>query len=291
MTRRPGDVPAAASARSAGALAAAPRPATVLATFRTALYLRLDQHHEVLPVLTRDALLLPTALRLAEPSWALDWGVERGSTVLVGGGRAVLPRLTVTAVRTWRPQAVPVVAHAAVDAPATWSGAVSEPLRELALDLVEAAVRGGSLGGRVRGLVGSGAGLTPSGDDALCGVLLVLRAAGHPAATRVGAAVSERLGATTSLSASLLREAMDGYAVPTVVRLVSAAVVGRLAERESALAEVLTIGHSSGADIAAGVLAALEVLSRNTSHPSSHSPLEARPPRHISLMAEGAIRD
>ena len=291
MTRRPVQVAAAGSSRTADALAAPPRAARVLASFPTAVYLRLDRHDAVLPVLARDALLLPTGLRLAETSRALTWGVEPGDEALVGEGRVVLPRLTVTAVRTWRPRPVGVVPYAAVEAPATWSGMVSEPLRELAGDVAAAAARGHSLGGRVRGLVGAGAGLTPSGDDALCGVLLVLKAAGHPAAERLAAAVAERLGSTTSLSASLLRQAMDGYAVPAVVRLVSAAVAGRPAERESALADVLAIGHTSGADLAAGVLAALEVLSRNVFPTSTLSPLDARPPRQLSLESEGAVRD
>jgi hypothetical protein len=145
---------------------------------------------------------------------------------------------------------------------------VSIPLVELTADVVMAAVEGRSLAGRVRGLVGAGAGLTPSGDDGLCGALLVLLAAGHPAAAHLAAAVTARLDATTSLSASLLREAMEGYAVPAVVRLVSAAVRGRAAERESALADVLAIGHTSGADVAAGALAALDVLSRTAVYAS-----------------------
>ena len=47
----PADWPAAASPLVAEALQAPPRPARVLAAFPTALYLQLDRHELVLPVL------------------------------------------------------------------------------------------------------------------------------------------------------------------------------------------------------------------------------------------------
>ena len=70
--------------------------------------------------------------------------------------------------------------------------------------------------------VGAGPGLTPSGDDVLCGVLLGLRLhprGSSPLAAELWRAVEPRLTATTSLSAALLREAAEGYAVEPVVRL------------------------------------------------------------------------
>jgi hypothetical protein len=269
----------------AAALAGPPRPATVLAAFPTAVYLTGDRHDEVLPVLARDALLLPTAVRVAESAHGLSWGLAAGDTAVVGAGRVVLGHQAVVGVRSWRPRPVQVVHRADAEVPATWAGVVSAPLRELTRHVVAEAVRGRSVDRHVRALVGAGVGLTPSGDDALCGALLVLRAAGHPAAAHLATAVIGRLGATTSLSASLLREATDGYAVPAVVRLVSAAVAGRAAEREGALADVLAIGHTSGADLAAGVLAALEVLARTRTPPRPEPPPGALP------LPQGAVHD
>ena len=98
--------PAAASPLLAAELAAAPRGARVLAAFPTALYLLLDRHDRVLPVLADDALRLPTGLRLGLPSRALDWGVRAGSEVLVGDGRVRLPQRDVVALREWRPSRV-----------------------------------------------------------------------------------------------------------------------------------------------------------------------------------------
>jgi hypothetical protein len=296
-----GEVPAAVSVRVAAALSRPPRPAVVLAAFPTAVYLGLDRHDEVLPVVARDALLLPTAVRVAAASNAISWDVAAGDTAVVGAGRVALGRRALVAARTWRPRGVPVLDHPPIEVPGTWAGMVSIPLVELTADVVMAAVEGRSLAGRVRGLVGAGAGLTPSGDDGLCGALLVLLAAGHPAAAPLAAAVTARLDATTSLSASLLREAMEGYAVPAVVRLVSAAVGGQAAERESALADVLAIGHTSGADVAAGVLAALDVLSRSAvarrspvrghrTHAAAHTSTGGVPPGALPLP-QGAVHD
>jgi hypothetical protein len=114
---------------------------------------------------------------------------------------------------------------------------------------------------RVRELVGAGAGLTPSGDDALCAVLLVLRGVDADRAhALVRAAVSAAARRTTSLSASLLHAAAEGYAVPAVADLVRAVLGDDPAAGGPALAAVLAIGHSSGRDLVAGIAGALHVL-------------------------------
>jgi hypothetical protein len=120
-------------------------------------------------------------------------------------------------------------------------------------------VAGDDLDPFVRGLVGSGPGLTPSGDDVLCGLLLALRLRGRLGpAERVWAAVAPRLTSTTSLSAALLAEARDGYAVPPVVELAAALVAGDASGLEDATARTLAVGHSSGSDLLAGFTAGLD---------------------------------
>jgi hypothetical protein len=98
--------------------------------------------------------------------------------------------------------------------------------------------------------------LTPSGDDALAGALLVAHALG--AGPDLADAVRARLAATTAVSAALLDAAADGYAARQVVTLVDAAVAADPGAVRRALPAVLAIGHTSGADTVTGVRAALE---------------------------------
>jgi hypothetical protein len=121
---------------------------------------------------------------------------------------------------------------------------------------VEAAVGVGA-DHAVTALVGRGDGLTPAGDDALAGALLLLHALTDPRAERLSGAVRTRLRSTTAVSAALLDAAADGYASPEVVRLVDAVAAGDLVRVRSALPPVLAHGHSSGRDLVAGVAAAL----------------------------------
>jgi hypothetical protein len=286
--------PAAASPLLAAELAAAPRGARVLAAFPTALYLLLDRHDLVLPVLADDALRLPTGLRLGLPSRSFDWGVAPGDEVLVGDGRVRLPHRDVVAVREWRPARVapgPSRASSAGMTIATTRSAlaaadVSGLLRDLAADVAATALRGRPTRRRVASLVGAGSGLTPSGDDALCGVLLALRAVGGGAADAAAASVADAVRdaahRTTSLSACLLGAAAEGYAVPQVVRLVTAAAGGDASGTHGALPAVLAIGHTSGADLVAGLAGAVDALAAH--HPLPQFPSTPQP------HSEGASR-
>jgi hypothetical protein len=221
----------------------------VLGVFPTAVYLGLSRHDTVLPVLARDALALPTGIRLGAGSHELSWPVRPGDAVEVGEGRVRLASTTIHMARTWSPPRVaagpPEFRPLRVDRPS--------PLRSRVADVVRCTDAVGTL-------VGLGPGLTPSGDDALCGALLGLRAAGSARLGPVRQGVRDRLDRTTSLSASLLRAAMEGYAVPCVVRLTSALVAGDKDAVETVLPEVLAIGHSSGSDVVAGLLGALDAL-------------------------------
>lgn len=276
-------LPAAASPLTSHLLAAAPREATVLAVFPTAVYLRVGTHEQVLPVLAHDALDLPTGLRLARRSDQVEWSVAAGDVVLVGGGRVCLPHLTVAAVRTRRPLHVSRVAGADPACALAALGLATSGLSGAAAEVVAGALEGDPTGS-VASLVGGGQGLTPSGDDALCGVLLALRAFGCGQAHRsVADRVRALTGRTTSLSASLLLAAADGYAVPDVVRLVTLLAAGSTLRVTTdwpetpkrparsrpggscqsvvpTLEQVRAIGHSSGRDLAAGLHGALSAL-------------------------------
>jgi len=276
----------------AGEVAGTPRRCRVLAAFPTCLYLDLGAHERVLAVLASDAVALPIGVRLALPSSQVRWGVEPGADVVVGEGRVRLPRADVVAARLLRPARVRPAPRGS--AGAAW---LPEPgvLGDLAHDLAAAALAGRSADPGVRGLVGVGRGLTPSGDDALCGVLLTLAAVDAPPARRalsaVRTAVRSVLPWTTSLSAALLVAAGAGYAVPDVARLVTlvagAGSVGRNDAHEGAVTDgsggsvrpvgpaqdltgltdltnlvdrVLAIGHTSGRDLLSGVSGALRAV-------------------------------
>ena len=105
-------------------------------------------------------------------------------------------------------------------------------------------------------LVGLGQGLTPSGDDFLCGVLagLILTArASSPFAKQLRQTLQSRLADTNDISRAFLQCAIDNqYSQP----------VFELAECQShreILDSFKRIGHSSGIDTLCGILYALEL--------------------------------
>jgi hypothetical protein len=241
----------------------------VLAAFPTALYLQVGAHADVLPVVTRGGLRLPTALAVATDLPTVGWGAQPGDDVVVGGGEVRLRGVTLHAVRTWRPRPTP---RAMTTLRAGYLSTLALPWRspgravaELLLSRHRAPY---ALANRVGTLIGAGPGLTPSGDDVLCGVLLGLHLHPHGSAGQVAdlwQAVRPRLATTTSLSAALLREAVEGYAVEPVTRLLECLAAPAAPPRDpgavrEAVGEVLAIGHTSGADLLGGLAGCLEAL-------------------------------
>jgi len=106
-------------------------------------------------------------------------------------------------------------------------------------------------------LVGLGPGLTPAGDDLLCGVLVALHAIGQAALARdLYAAIGEVAPfATSPLSAACLKAAAEGQSSEplheTIVALLANASVARPLEA------VARIGHTSGWDALAGAVLVL----------------------------------
>lgn len=102
-------------------------------------------------------------------------------------------------------------------------------------------------------LLGRGSGLTPLGDDVLCGWL-----ACTPGPSRV-ATETERLAPhrTTVLSTTLLDCARHGETLPEFVRLTEGLDRGTEDQCRAALEDLLAVGHTSGAGLALGCLVAL----------------------------------
>lgn len=105
-------------------------------------------------------------------------------------------------------------------------------------------------------LVGRGGGLTPEGDDLLCGWLAAHRATATPT-PRTDASVRAHLHRTSLLSATLLEAALLGEVLPELADWLRARGGPDEARRAAALTAV---GHTSGAALLRGAACALERL-------------------------------
>ena len=111
-----------------------------------------------------------------------------------------------------------------------------------------------------RRLVGLGPGLTPSGDDFWCGVMIALRAVGcSDILGKVSGSVlklaEER---TNKISRAHMECAAGGQGAQALHETISAMGMADEARLRSALRELDKIGHSSGWDSLAGVVCVLE---------------------------------
>ncbi len=127
-------------------------------------------------------------------------------------------------------------------------------------------------------LVGLGPGLTPSGDDFLCGVLFTLHRLGHPG-------IAERLwnrvrplskDAGNAISFGHLAVAAAGGGSAPIDDLLAALLVGESGALRRLLDVIDTLGHTSGWDCVAGVLTASECWLA-AQHSAGHS---KEAPRH-----------
>lgn len=128
---------------------------------------------------------------------------------------------------------------------------------DLSLPARDSAFRGGqALLDAASELCGRGEGLTPAGDDFLCGVLLALHASG---AREIAAAfdVDKLRGRTNDISLMYIRCARDGLAPRSLQGLLfatSRALMTRYFK------QVSQFGASSGVDICAGIFFALSEM-------------------------------
>ncbi|HEY0886369.1 MAG TPA: DUF2877 domain-containing protein [Ramlibacter sp.] len=113
-----------------------------------------------------------------------------------------------------------------------------------------------------RAMLGLGHGLTPSGDDFLAGLMVVLHLPGGPgvALCDVGPQIvdgAERR--TNAISVAMLRAAREGRVRDCVIVLLRELVAGDPNALDETLARVLAIGSTSGGDMAAGIVAGFDV--------------------------------
>jgi hypothetical protein len=225
----------------------------------------------VVALVASDAVRLPNSVVLAAPGRQEPFrGVREGDAAYVGDGCVELSgRLRARVRRWWDP--TPVLGPLSLARLAQGARALEAVTGRWGLsghrapELLAHACSGGDLAHAVDAaerIVGLGPGLTPSGDDALAGLLLALRLLGGavPGGGRavwladwLGAAVTAHAGErTTSLAATLLHCASRGQA-----SVEAAAVLRGIAGQEPlapAARRLLATGHTSGADLAWGLL-------------------------------------
>ena len=104
--------------------------------------------------------------------------------------------------------------------------------------------------------LGRGRGLTPAGDDMLCGLLLSHHALDHKAPLNTDALLSQARTRTTSLSAALIACAAQGAADERLLDALDY-LAGCDRQPETMQKELLSYGSSSGLDTLAGMIAAI----------------------------------
>jgi Protein of unknown function (DUF2877) len=203
-------------------------------------------------LLGRDATQVPCGLRSRIPRFA-TWA----SAAYVAGGTLHLDHIPLTvgrAVDVRVPHlhhgAIPHQAASPVTAAATPQAVVAGLVPQRLVPTFSAATVGR--------LLGRGPGLTPLGDDVLCGWIATHRAAGVPT-PEIDAAVRAGLPRTTLLSATLLDCALHGEVLPELGRFLAA--VGTDTEIRRA-ADLRAVGATSGAGLLRGARLALEELGR-----------------------------
>ncbi|WP_245966465.1 DUF2877 domain-containing protein [Sphaerisporangium album] len=259
----------AASSALRPALDAPRRPARVLAVFPLGIYLeiRTDVEPSVVAVITGEATRLPNAVVLGDPLPRMSVGDDAA----VGDGGIEIGRMTVRVRRWWDPS--PALGPVGIDRleaalPRLAEVCETSPRRpgldpEGGAALLARGCADGSLMSAITAaeqLMGLGPGLTPSGDDMLSGVLVALRRLGEAAGVGRAVWLADWLAATvafdartrtTPISATLLHCAARGEACAEAV-----AVLRGIAGHhplEPAARRLLTLGHTSGADLAWGL--------------------------------------
>lgn len=118
-----------------------------------------------------------------------------------------------------------------------------------------------------RGLLGLGPGLTPSGDDLLCGLLAVSRWAAQPrepadamSSALTPAVLTEAPSRTTRLSTRLLAHAARGLLYEPAMSLGAALFTARHDLIRPSALRLLQIGHTTGSDMAVGLLLGAELM-------------------------------
>lgn len=259
--------------------------AEVAAVFERSFYLRSGDLFVCVgePAIRNGPLTLLADMRVAR------LGLQPGELAIVGENCIAIGAVTFACqgCEPWRPPPWPqaagphastearasIVRRAATEAPAEGFGraladadearagfvrVARRHLARLHAWLLSEAVQGPSEASTVRDIVGTGHGLTPSGDDVLSGALALLDALGEHAHARLAYAVDQLpSGLTSPLSHCFLRVAAAGHFGEGLHAAAASVVRG---DADAAIAAIRNIGHSSGWDMLAGIVTALDAV-------------------------------
>ena len=199
------------------------------------------------------------------------------STVTIANGLLTIERsqgsacVDLRAARLWQPPAMvtldPLIRQQMADDIELIAGsALVEATRRIGtrLDALRLALVTEStpsvLRGAVRRLIGFGPGLTPSGDDVLCGLLVTLAYSPELSEhhSRLSTVVLESLDATSHLSGSALRVAVEGHCDEAVCEVLLSSGDSDMV-RAQTIRRLLAVGATSGADLLTGLHAGLRL--------------------------------
>lgn len=255
------------------------RQASVVHSGKHAVYV--DDGTEVLAVVAAGGIRVPCAAQTRADS--IETLLGDAPTVTVGDGRIALPGGDVRIGRIVD-QHVPRIDPADAVGMRRRLGdvvprSIHDELPTSALDLLRTADPSA-----LRELIGLGSGLTPLGDDVVCGWLATMAAAEHDAATAVLARLdATTLSRTTALSTTLLRRAAAGDVLPEFAHLVEQLDADSGGDPRDAADTALRIGHTSGAGLVLGLTLALD-------HLATELPMTTTGFKHVELR-RGAYAD
>jgi hypothetical protein len=143
--------------------------------------------------------------------------------------------------------------------------ATAQPAIRYLAGIVHASERGHAAGidaQQLFDLIGLGPGLTPSGDDYLCGFLIALALTSRFALRdHIWRAVEPHLGQRTNdISRAHLGAAAEGFGNAALHLLLNAILAGANDQIPAGFSQAIAIGHTSGWDALAGAIAVLRAL-------------------------------
>lgn len=272
-------VPAVASLALRPVFASSDATAQVLGVSSHAVWIRAGE--TVVVVSTRDATRLPNSLEVSAEAASHPFGsIEHQDRVMIGPGSVAFDGLTVEAVRWWDPR--PVLAPVTSRHLCARVRGLPSSVPDVEAEHLRAALSTASpadLCTAATALLGRGPGLTPESDDYLAGAL---------AATRILAPsvdatepltmlddVADQLDRTaryrtTAFSAALISCAIRGEVAAPAGSFLRA-LTGRGSVR-AAHRQLLSVGHTSGPALAAGIVLGAASLSERHSHLTPHTP-------------------